>query len=296
MKRATGSGAVFQFMKFGLFTFGGGWSIIAQMQKLYVEQEHTITSEELLDLTSVGRSLPGTMIGNVAMLYGYRVAGIAGGMACLFGMILPPMAVLAVITQFYTAFQSNLWVAAAMRGIRAAVVPIMISAVIGMVGSAFRFPPCYAVMLLVIALYLFLNVNCVYLVVIGAVCGLLIAEFTSGRGTRSMMVLLELFISFLKIGFTSFGGLSMIPLITSEMTSHGWMTAAEVSDIVAIAEMTPGPLGLNCATFAGMRTAGFLGAIASNLGTLSPTLTVCLLASIFFERFRTSNFMTKVMT
>ena len=66
-----------------------------------------------------------------------------------------------------------------------------------------------------------------------------------------MMVLLELFISFLKIGFTSFGGLSMIPLITSEMTSHGWMTAAEVSDIVAIAEMTPGPLGLNCATFAG---------------------------------------------
>ena len=162
-------------MKFGLFTFGGGWSIIAQMQKLYVEREHTITSEELLDLTSVGRSLPGTMIGNVAMLYGYRVAGIAGGMACLFGMILPPMAILAVITQFYTAF---------MRGIRAAVVPIMISAVIGMVGSAFRFPPCYAVMLLVIALYLFLNVNCVYLVVIGAVCGLLIAEFYERKGAK----------------------------------------------------------------------------------------------------------------
>ena len=43
-----------------------------------------------------------------------------------------------------------------------------------------------------------------------------------------MMVLLELFVSFLKIGFTSFGGLSMIPLITSEMTAHGWMTASEV--------------------------------------------------------------------
>ena len=174
MKRARQVLELFlQFMKFGLFTFGGGWSIIAQMQKLYVEQEHTITSEELLDLTSVGRSLPGTMIGNVAMLYGYRVAGIAGGMACLFGMILPPMAILAVITQFYTAFQSNLWVAAA-----------MISAVIGMVGSAFRFPPCYAVMLLVIALYLFLNVNCVYLVVIGAVCGLLIAEFYERKGAK----------------------------------------------------------------------------------------------------------------
>ena len=154
MKRARQVlGLFFQFMKFGLFTFGGGWSIVAQMQKLYVEQEKVITSEELLDLTSVGRSLPGTMIGNVAMLYGYRVAGVAGGMACLFGMILP-------------------------------VVPIMISAVLGMVGSAFRYPPCYAVMLLVIALYLFFNVNCVYLVVIGAVCGLLIAEFYERKGDK----------------------------------------------------------------------------------------------------------------
>ena len=47
------------------------------------------------------------------------------------------------------------------------------------------------------------------------------------------MVLLELYISFLKIGFTSFGGLSMIPLISSEMLSHGWMTASEASDIWA---------------------------------------------------------------
>ena len=98
--------------------------------------------------------------------------------------LLPPLTVLAVITQFYTAFQNNLWVAAAMRGIRAAVVPIMISAVLGMVGSAFRYPPCYAVMLLVIALYLFFNVNCVYLVVIGAVCGLLIAEFYERKGDK----------------------------------------------------------------------------------------------------------------
>ena len=93
------------------------------------------------------------------------------------------------------------------------------------------------------------------------------------------MVLLNLFISFVKIGFTSFGGLSMIPLITSEMTTHQWMTSAEVSDIVAIAEMTPGPLGLNCATFAGIRTAGIAGAVAANLGALTPTLTLCLLAA-----------------
>ena len=64
-----------EFIRFGLFTFGGGWSIVAQMQQLYVEKKNTITSEELLDLVSVAKSIPGTMIANVAMLYGYRIHG-----------------------------------------------------------------------------------------------------------------------------------------------------------------------------------------------------------------------------
>lgn len=100
------------------------------------------------------------------------------------------------------------------------------------------------------------------------------------------MIYLELFLCFTMIGFTSFGGMSMIPLMHSEMLSHGWMTAQEVSDIVAIAEMTPGPLGLNCATFAGSRTAGILGAFSATMGVLLPSVTLCLLAAIFLEKFR----------
>lgn len=88
----------------------------------------------------------------------------------------------------------------------------------------------------------------------------------------------------------------MIPLISGEMISHGWMTASEVSDIVAIAEMTPGPLGLNCATFAGMRAAGFPGAIIANLGALSPTFTLCFAAAVFFEHFRKNKRLTQIMT
>lgn len=110
------------------------------------------------------------------------------------------------------------------------------------------------------------------------------------------MLLLKLFWSFVKIGFTSFGGLSMIPLISSEMTSHGWMNAHEVSDIVAIAEMTPGPLGLNCATFAGMRAAGLLGAFVANMGALAPTFTLCAVAAIFFDHFRDNKYLGQIMT
>ena len=75
------------------------------------------------------------------------------------------------------------------------------------------------------------------------------------------MVLLELFWSFVKIGFTSFGGTSMIPLIMDEMSSHGWMTDADLTNLIAIAEMTPGSLGVNAATFAGTKTAGMPGGV-----------------------------------
>lgn len=109
------------------------------------------------------------------------------------------------------------------------------------------------------------------------------------------MVLLELYWSFLLIGFSSFGGLSMIPQISDQVISHGWMNASQVTDIVAIAEMTPGPLGLNCATFAGMQAAGIPGAVAASLGTLTPALTLCALAAAFFTRFRESKIMQRIL-
>lgn len=166
-----------QFFKFGCFTFGGGWSIVAQMQKLYVEEEKTITSQELLDITSVGRSLPGTMIGNVAMLYGYRVGGMLCGIACVIAMITPPMIILSLITYFYTLFRENVWVMNAMTGVRAAIVPIIASAAINMVKGAFRFPPCYILTAVAFILYLFFGVGCAELVVIGIVGGILICEY-----------------------------------------------------------------------------------------------------------------------
>ena len=109
------------------------------------------------------------------------------------------------------------------------------------------------------------------------------------------MILLKLYWSFLLIGFGSFGGLSMIPQISNEVIRHGWMTAEQVTDIVAIAEMTPGPLGLNCASFAGIQAAGIPGAVAANLGVLTPSLTLCALAAVFFYRFQGSSVMQKIL-
>ena len=111
----------------------------------------------------------------------------------------------------------------------------------------------------------------------------------------NLMLYLQLFLSFCRVGFTSFGGMSMVAVINDEMISHGWMTAAEVMDILAIAEMTPGPFGYNCSTFAGMRVAGAAGAAVALAGVWMPTLTVCALVAYFFEKFKASRFMTETL-
>lgn len=173
-----------EFLRFGLFTFGGGWSIIAQMQQRYVEQKKIITSEELLDLVSVAKSVPGTMIANVAMLYGYRAAGLPGGLACVFGMCIPPMAVLVIISFFYTAFRDNYWVNAAMQGMQAAVVPIIANAARNLIRGSAKYPPCVLVILVSTALYLFAEVNPVFLVAMGVLSGLLIGEYYERKGEK----------------------------------------------------------------------------------------------------------------
>lgn len=110
------------------------------------------------------------------------------------------------------------------------------------------------------------------------------------------MEILKLFISFARIGFSGFGGYAMLPLINSEVLANGWMTPSEISDIIIIAEMTPGPVGVNVATFAGIQAAGFPGAVAANLGILMPTLTVTFSAAVFFEKFKNSRWMRWALT
>ena len=94
------------------------------------------------------------------------------------------------------------------------------------------------------------------------------------------MTILTLFLVFAKIGLFSFGGgYAMIPLIQREISRRGWMTDAEFIDIVAIAEMTPGPIAVNAATFVGFKTAGLLGGVIATIGVALPSCVLILLVA-----------------
>ncbi|MBS3947797.1 MAG: chromate transporter [Dethiobacter sp.] len=101
------------------------------------------------------------------------------------------------------------------------------------------------------------------------------------------MILFELYLAFLKIGLFSIGGgYVMLPLIQKEIIErHGWLTLAEFVDILAIAEMTPGPIAINSATFIGFRTGGILGAALATAGVVTPSVVLMILAAAFLRRF-----------
>lgn len=101
-----------------------------------------------------------------------------------------------------------------------------------------------------------------------------------------MMILLDLFLSFFKIGlFTFGGGYAMIPMISDTVASHGWITTEALIDFIAISESTPGPFAINIATFVGMSQAGWIGAVFSTLGVIMPSFIVILIIARFFLRF-----------
>ncbi len=96
-----------------------------------------------------------------------------------------------------------------------------------------------------------------------------------------MSILVSLYLSFVKVGlFTIGGGYAMIPLMEAEVISvHGWLSASEFLDVIAIAEMTPGPVSINAATFIGYKMAGVAGSLVASLGVITPSLVLLLILS-----------------
>ena len=100
-----------------------------------------------------------------------------------------------------------------------------------------------------------------------------------------MKLLIDLFLTFAKIGaFTFGGGYAMIALLDHEcVEKKRWITEEELTDVTVIAESTPGPIAINCATFTGYKQAGLPGAVAATVGMILPSFLIILLIASFFE-------------
>lgn len=111
------------------------------------------------------------------------------------------------------------------------------------------------------------------------------------------MIYFELLWSFIQIGaFSIGGGYAAMPLIQTQVVDiHSWLTMAQFADIMTIAEMTPGPIAINSATFVGIQVAGLPGAIVATVGCVFPSCVIVLLLAYIYYRFRGLNMVQGVL-
>ncbi len=103
------------------------------------------------------------------------------------------------------------------------------------------------------------------------------------------MIYLRLFFEFCKVGlFSVGGGLATIPFLTDLGERTGWFTSAQLADMIAVSESTPGPMGVNMATYVGFTSGGVLGGIVATLGLIFPSLVIILIIAGFLQKFRQS--------
>lgn len=101
------------------------------------------------------------------------------------------------------------------------------------------------------------------------------------------MIYLQLFIEFAKIGlFTVGGGMACVPFLLALSEKTGWFTQSQLLDMIAISESTPGPLGVNMATYAGYHAYGVLGGVVATLALILPSLIIIILVAKILEKFK----------
>ncbi|MBQ4582762.1 MAG: chromate transporter [Oscillospiraceae bacterium] len=108
-----------------------------------------------------------------------------------------------------------------------------------------------------------------------------------------MSVYLQLFLEFFRTGlFAVGGGMATLPFLYDMAERTGWFTAAQLADMIAVSESTPGPIGVNMATYVGYTSAGVPGAVLASLGLVTPSLIVIMIVAAFLKAFRESKYVS----
>ena len=171
------------FSKIGAFTFGGGYAMIPLIQREVIDNKGWIDRSEFLDMLTLAQSAPGPISLNTSVFVGYRRAGYAGAAAALMGVVVPSFTVILLIALFFTGVRDNAVVDAAFKGMRPAVVALIVVPVISLARGM------HWSMIAVVALSAFVvwrfGISPIYLIIIAAAAGmgweLLMAKYKMQR-------------------------------------------------------------------------------------------------------------------
>ncbi len=174
----------FSMLYISAFTFGGGFVIVTLMKRKFVDELHWIDEKEMLDMTALAQSSPGPIAVNAAILVGWKTAGFAGMASAALGTVIPPIAILSVISLFYQLFAENRFVALALRGMACGVAAVILDVAAGLGENVVKTRRWVhiAVMAGAFIAAFFFKVNVVFIILAAAAAGVVTALRTRKGG------------------------------------------------------------------------------------------------------------------
>ncbi|MBQ5853747.1 MAG: chromate transporter, partial [Rikenellaceae bacterium] len=120
------------FFKIGLFTFGGGYAMVPIIQREVIDHRGWIDRDEFVELLTLAQSAPGPIALNTSVFVGYKMRGYAGALAALLGVVVPAFTVILIVAIYFAQFRENVYVNAAFKGMRPAVVALIVSPIVSL--------------------------------------------------------------------------------------------------------------------------------------------------------------------
>ena len=171
-------------LKIGVFTFGGGYAMIALLENAFVEKKKWLEKDEFLDVAAIAESTPGPIAINAATYIGYKKAGIVGSIIATLGICIPSFAIIYAISLFFDAFLSLTLVACAFKGIQICVVYLILTAGLKMTKqmkkTAFNMTIISTTLICMVVFSLFaVKFSTIFYILISGICG--VAVYLLGK-------------------------------------------------------------------------------------------------------------------
>ena len=291
-----------EMFKIALCVVGGGFAILAVADEVFSRKLKWTAEGEIVDHLPVFQMVPGIIAGNTAVYVGRKVAGVPGALCALAGVFLPSVVIFSLVAAGMDFIPlGNRFLDAAFLGLRAALTGIIAAMVVRSWTKSVSGFYGYATMALATFALAALHANPALVVATAVVCGVVVkfAEPRAGGKTcRSAFWTIPLV--FLKYGLIAFGGgYVLVPVYLGDFVGTPLLdpplTAERFADVMALTQMTPGPIAVNCATYFGYRMAGVAGAVLATLCLLAPGAALLYVALGSLEKFKSSRLVQGIL-
>ena len=284
--------------RIALFVIGGGYAIIAVADAVFSKKRKTIAEGELMGALPVFQMVPGIMAGHAAVYIGRKTAGFAGSIVALAGVALPSMLVFSAVSAGYDFVPlGNRFVEALFAGLRASLAGIIFAmavkswkkCVVGWEGAV--------LLVMAFSILAISKVPATWVIGFAIAAGIVVASAKRVKSRLNSFSLLPLV--FLKYGLIAFGGgYVLVPVYLNDFVGETakYLSVApdEFANVMALTQMTPGPIGINAATYFGYRMCGFIGAFAATASLLAPGFIILTLILSSLEKNRENPFLKDV--